>query len=99
MKRLSKGKGAKAQPGAMAYFLTIGTLVVISAYSHVQFRAEIQDQAFRSIAMDQKKTIQFSQINSQINEEPSALSAPAHLKGVALEAKNGKKPILRGDPP
>ena len=95
MKRLSKGKGAKAQPGAMAYFLTIGTLVVISAYSHVQFRAEIQDQAFRSIAMDQKKTIQFS----QINEEPSALSAPAHLKGVALEAKNGKKPILRGDPP
>ncbi len=96
MKRIrSKKKASKLKPkhGPMSYFLTIAALVVVSAYSHIQFRADVQDQAFRAIASDQK--LQFSQLNE---EDAAILSAPEHLKGISVEAKKGKKSISRGDP-
>ena len=80
----------------MAYFISVGALVVISAYSHVQFRANIQDEAYRAVASDQKKVIQFSQLNAVEEESPAA---PEHLSGVAVEAKTGKKHTSLGDHP
>lgn len=86
-------KKLKEKHSPMLYFMTIAILVVLSSYSHIQFREDVQDQAFRAVASDIPKTIQFSQLNESL--EPSE---PENLKAIAVEAKKGKKHILPGDP-
>ena len=90
MKRLRKKKSnrLKQRPGAMAYFLTIAGLVVVSAYSHFQFREDVEDQAIRAIASEH--SMRFSQVN-----EESSLSVPEGEKLAPKPRQSSKSSLER----
>jgi len=75
MKKSRKSKVQK-KLSPMAYLLSVGALVIVSAYAHVQFRADLQEEAYRAVASDQKKVIQFSQLNAVEVVQEESPSAP-----------------------